>query len=57
MKAGSRGEVAQHTEALDLVDKENRAVAQRKFTFLSGEIPRRKCLGKSVAAIVALKPV
>ena len=57
MKAGSRGEVAQHTEALDLVDKENRAVAQRKFTFLSGEIPRRKCLGKSVAAIVALKLV
>lgn len=55
-QADGSGKVAQHTEALGSGAEVNAGVVQLQFAFLSGEVPRRKCLGKSAEAIVALKP-
>ena len=48
-------ELAQHSEVAGSVAEVNAAVAPGSNAFLPGEIPRRKCLGKSAEAIVALK--
>ena len=46
-------ELAQHSEVEGSVAEVNAAVVPGSNAFLPGEIPRRKCLGKSAEAIVA----
>ena len=46
------GEWAQHHEAAGPVAEVNAAVVPGSNALLPGEIPRRKCLGKSADAIV-----
>ena len=48
-------ERASCSEVAGSVAEVNAAVAPESNAFLPGEIPRRKCLGKSAEAIVALK--
>ena len=45
-------ELAQHSEVGGSVAEVNAAVVPGSNAFLPGEIPRRKCLGKSAEAIV-----
>jgi hypothetical protein len=44
-EADGPGKVAQRTKAQGSGPEVNVEVAQLQFAFLSGEIPRRKCLG------------
>ena len=57
-KAGSPGEVAQHTQAQSLGGKVNAGIVQQEFTFLSGEIPGNREVSKrhSTAKPLAGRP-